>query len=550
MAPVTFARQLATLLGLRGRLWLRRTLSRGGFAKVVGLLSPPAGVLLMGMVASSVRAGAVGVDPVLLVGIAGAVVIAVHGVLIFEVTAQVGAGEGMAAALYHFPLSANLIHASETLVGALSPGLLMACVLLLSIAPSAAGSGPLGLLWMLLAVAWLVGFRQAFRLTLARILRRRFVREVAMALLSVSVLGVWLGINVLLERTDAGAVKAWLLEAPPLFWALPPNWFLAPVADLPLPAWVRGVGVIGAPLAVLSIFVLGADLQDRACYGEADSPLGRRHRARARRWHLADRVPFSLVPPAVWATAARELTTLRRDPFLMVMLASQAVLLLLPALIFPSLRGGGEAWIPGLLLLLLLAEHGPLFNVLATEGRSLRFLAQTPVTRWQVLVGKNLGYLALFSTFNLIFLALGCAVFGAWSMYLPLALLAVLGVLVLTGAGNVVSVVLPVPRLGARAAQGGARAAAAASDGGPEPPGCGVSLMRFALLQATLLMLVPPGLLVLLGSRLGAAGWVAALAGSTAWCVLIYLGGTGVAARRLESAEERILAILSTRAAA
>ncbi len=547
---MSFARQLATLLGLRGTLWLRRTMSRGGFAKVVGLLSPPAGVLLLLMVSSSVRAGAAGFEPLLLSAIGGAVVLAVHAVLIFEVTAQVGAGEGMAAALYHFPLSPRLIHASETLVGALSPGLLMACALLLSLAPTAAEVGLLGFLWMILAVAWLVGFRQAFRLGLARLLRRRFVREVAMALLSVSVLASWLGINVLIEKVDAAAIEVWLAEAPALFWALPWNWFVAPVSEVPMPSWVRIVGGIGAPLAVLAIFVVGADLQDRACYGEADSPLGKRRRRASRRWHLADRAPFSLVPPAVWATAARELTTLRRDPFLMVMLGSQAVLLLIPALIFPSLRGGGEGWIPGLLLLLLLAEHGPLFNVLATEGRSLKFLAQTPVTRWQVLMGKNLGYLGLFTGFNLLFLALGCAVFGAWKLYLPLAGLAVLGVLVLTGAGNVVSVVLPVPRLGARAAQGGARAAAAASDGGPEPPGCGVSLARFASLQATLLMLLPPGLLVLLGGRVGGIGWLAAFAGATAWCVLIYVAGTAIAVRGLEAAEERILAILATRAAA
>ncbi len=540
------------MLGLRGRLWWRRLRTRGALGRGVAALSVPAGFVGLVVFASFLNGAVRGADPLLVAAGMAAVLVAAHGVVFFEVTAQVGAGEGMAAALYHYPLSPGLIHASETVVGGLSPSVLMAATGLLVLGLHAAAVPVLGLLWAVVGVAYLVGFRQLFKLLLARLLRRRLLREVAMALLSFGVLGAWLAMNWAMERVDPIAVVAWLEAAPAAYWALPVNWFSSPVAAADIPGWARMAAGLGAPTLALAVYVVGAVLQDQACYGEADSPwgLGGRRRRRWQRLHLADRWPLSLVPPAVWATAARELKTLRRDPFLVVMLLSQGVLLLAPPLLFPALRGGGAGWLPALAALLLLTESGPLSNLVATEGRGLLYLAQTPTSRGQVLVGKNLGYLGLFGVFNVVFMSLGAAVFerpGDLVLLLPAV---ELGLLVVMGVGNVVSVVLPMARMGARAQQGGQRGAVAAAEGGVEPPGCGTMMGRFVLSQFSLVLLAPPCLLVLLGSRLAdGAALVPALLGAAAWCGLVYVAGTALAVGRWRSAEEQLVARFATRGA-
>ena len=548
MSP--FGGGLATVLGLRARLWWRRLRTRGTVGRGLAVASAPLGFVALLLFAGFVNTAVQGADPLLVSAGMAAVLLAAHGVIFFEVTAQVGAGEGMAAALYHYPLSPHLIHASETVVGGLSPSVLMTATGLLVLGTHAAAIPLLGLLWACLAVIYLVAFRQLFKLLLARLLRRRLLRELAMAMLSFGVLGSWLAANWALERVDPGAAIVWLETAPPAFWLLPVNWFSAPVAGADIPTWARLLAGLGAPTLCAAVYLVGAELQDQACYGEADTlwGLGGRRRRRRARWHLADRRPLSFVPPAVWASASRELKTLRRDPFLVVMLLSQGVLLLVPPLLFPGLRGGGGGWLPALGVLLLLSESGPLSNLVATEGRGLLYLAQTPTPRGQVLVGKNLGYLALFGVFNLGFMLLGAAVFdrfGDLPVLLPLVLM---GLLVVMGVGNVVSVLLPLARMGARAQQGGQRGAAAAAEGGVEPPGCGTMIGRFFLSQMSMVLLVPPGILVIFASRTAdGAALLPAMLAAAAWCGLIYVAGTAMAVGRWRSAEEGLVARFATR---
>ena len=540
------------MLGLRARLWWRRLRTRGALGRGLAVIAVPGGLAGLIVFASFINNAVEGTDPTLVAAGMAAVLVAAHGIVFFEVTAQVGAGEGMAAALYHYPLSPGLIHASETLVGGLSPSVLMASTVLFVLGGHAAAIPVLGLLWALVGVAYLVAFRQLFKLLLARLLRRRLLREIAMALLSFGVLGSWLAMNWAMEKVDPAALMAWLEAAPGAFWALPVNWFSAPVVASDVPGWARMAAGLGAPTLVAAAYIVGAVLQDQSCYGEADAPwgLGGRRRTRRARWHLADRFPLALVPPAVWATAARELKTLRRDPFLVVMLLSQGVLLLAPPLLFPALKGGGAGWLPALAMLLLLTESGPLSNLVATEGRGLLYLAQTPTSRAEVLVGKNLGYFGLFGLFNIAFMSLGALVFerpGDLVLLLPLV---ELGLLVVMGVGNVVSVLLPMARMGARAQQGGQRGAVAAAEGGVEPPGCGTMLGRFFLSQFSLLLLSPAVALVLLGSRLAdGAALIPALLAASAWCGLVYLAGTALAVGRWRSAEEQLVARFATRGA-
>lgn len=538
------------VLGLRARLWWRRLRTRSPLGRFAAVASVPAGAAALVFFGGVLHQGLAGADPLLLAAGMAVLFVVSHGILIFETTAQVGVGEGMAAALYHYPLSPGLIHAAETVVGGLSPSLLMTAVGLMVVGSHAAAIPALGVAVAAVGVLYLVAFRQLFKLLLARLLRRRLFREVALAGLSFSMLGSWLLMNWALENTEIGAAIAWLEAAPTAFWLLPMNWFSAPVAAVDLPGWVRMVAGLGAPTLVFAVYLLGAELQDQACYGEADAPWGLRGRRtrRRRRWHLADRPLLNRVPPAVWATASRELKNLRRDPFLVAMLLSQAVLLLAPPLLFPSIRGGGAAWLPALVVLALLTEHGPLSNIVATEGRGLLYLAQTPTSRAEVLVGKNLGYLGLFGLFNAVFVGLGAWVFGRPDALWQLLPLVELGLLVVMGAGNVTSVLLPLARMGARAQQGGQRGAVAAAEGGAEPPGCGTMLGRFFAGQVAMVLLVPAGVLVLVVGRLGdGAGQVPALLAATAYCGLVYVVGTALAVGRWKAAEEGLLARFATR---
>jgi hypothetical protein len=408
---------------------------------------------------------------------------------------------------------------------------------------------------MLLAVVYLMGLRQMLQLALASLLRRRWLREVALALVSTFGIAIWLGFNYVGTRMHAFDIAGWFEEAPRTFWMLPFSWFVTPFAALELAdPWAQVMGLLGGPLLVLSVLVIGYELQDAACYGESPTLLSPRGpRRRRRRLHLFDRGLFARVPPAVWATADKELRVVRRDPFLMVMLLSQGTVLLAPALIFPGMRSGGAgaAYLPLFVLLLLMAEHTPLFNLIGLEGRALHFLAQTPVSRWHVLMGKNLAFAGVFSVMNAAFVALACAVFGAWHRYLPLLLLAVAGLVLLMGIGNLVSALLPMPWVGARAAAGGARGAAAAAEGGVERPGCGTLLVRMMILQGLPLL----GLPVFAGIAvcellLPPLGWLPTLAAIAAYVLLIYVVGTSLAVSRLGRAEERLLALVATRGAA
>jgi len=522
--------------------------------RLAGHAGPLVGLVALLFVGNTVLSITADLPPRLVAAGAVGVMAAAHLMIFLEVVARVGRGEGMAAALYHFPLSPPLIHAAEMITGALSPGLLLSAVVLVAASLSFAEVPALTLPWMLLGVVYLAGLRQLLQLVLAQLLRRRWLREVALALVSMAGVGMWLGFNYLGTRLQGGDIVAWIEEAPRTFWMLPFAWFVSPFAEVPLDLGIRTVGLLGGSLLVLAVFVVGFDLQDAACYGESPTLLSPRGpRRRRRRLHLADRRPLAWIPPAVWATADKEVRVVRRDPFLMVMLLSQGLILLAPAFLFPAVRSGGAgaAYLPVFVMLLLMAEHTPLFNLIGLEGRGLRYLAQTPASRWHVLLGKNLAYLLLFGALDALFLAGACLVFGALGDYVFLLTLTLSGLVILMGLGNFVSAFLPMPWVGARAAAGGSRSAAAAADGGVERPGCGTLLLRMLLLQG-LPLLGLPVLALMYGCRwlLPPAGWLPTATAVLAWTGLVYVLGTAVAVSRLRRAEEQLLELVATRAAA
>lgn len=550
-----FLQRLATVLLLRLHLYHRRICSRGLASRLGGYAGPIAGGLGLVLVATWVLSATVALPTALVAAGAVLVLAGAHLMVFLEVVARVGRGEGMAAALYHFPLSPALVHAQETLSGSLSPGVLLPGAALVAASLRLAPLPGMALVWAGLAVVYLMGLRQLLQLALSALLRRRWLRELALALVSMTGIGIWLGFNWLGTRMHGTDLAAWVSDAPRTFWLLPFAWFVAPFAAVPgLDSGVRVAGLLGAPLLTLSVFVVGFDLQDAACFGEAPALLRPRGPVRARRrYHLADRLPLSLLPPAVWATADKEIRVVSRDPFLMMMLLSQGIVLLAPALLFPALRSGGAgaSYLPLFCLLLLMAEHAPLFNLVGIEGRGLLFLAQTPASRWHVLLGKNLAYLAIFGAVDVFLVCAACAVFGAPAEIPFMLLLTSAGLLVLAGLGNFVSAWLPLPWIGARAAAGGGRSAAAAAEGGVPMPGCLTLLVRMLLLQGLPLLGLPAVLLMLLCRwLLPPQCWLPVTGAVLSYACLVWVTGTALAVVRLETAEEQLLALVATRGSA
>lgn len=551
MAGVTgFVRGLGTVLLLRLHLHYRRQRSRGLLYMVGGAVTPLvfAGALIFGGLGAWAMFSELATLHV--AAAMSAVLLGAHLMLLLEVAARVGRGEGMAAALYHFPLSPSLIHASEMLVGGLSLPIVISGVVFLAGALQV--GSPLAVGGAVLATAYLLGLRQLLQLLLSNLLRRRFLREAVLGAVSLAGLGLWLGFNYLAQKLGGLDVAGWLLEAPTQFWLLPSAWFVVPFAEIEVGMLERVVGLIGAPLLVTAVFVVGFDLQDAACFGEAPTLLGRTSaKRRRRRWHLADKFPLRAVPPAIWATAGKELRVVRRDPFLVVMLLSQALVLLAPVVLFPGLRSGGlgAGYLPFVVLLLLWSHHTPLFNLIGLEGRALQYLAQTPASRWQVLVGKNLAYATVFGVVDLVFLAVAASIFGGFGSLPVLYVLVGVGLVLLMGVGNFVSAWLPMPWIGARAAAGGTRAAQAASAGGVERPGCGTMLLRFAILQFLTLLMLPP-MALMYGAKwfLPPASWAPVIAAVASYAVLVYVVGTALAVTRLRTAEDKLLELVASRA--
>jgi hypothetical protein len=543
---------LAAIITLRIRLWDRALAQRGQVVRALswaGVLGGLALVALLGSVSGDLARvlGSATVNRALLLMAAGTPIL-----LVTDSLLRVGQGEGLAAALYHYPLTPGLIHAGELVAGMVSP-LVLGATVVLGASQIATGTHPsIALPSALILGAFLLCLAMVLRLGAASILRRRTLRELALAASTVLLLGLWLGMVSVMG--DAGTLSRFFLATPlpPWVWYLPPAWFISPGATLAeIPDGARWLGVLGAPLLVLGAFAFGARLQDMACYGEADGMVvlkGRRRGARGNRW--TDRGPFRLVHPAVWAAAGKEIRSIRRDPFLLLMLTSQGVLLLVLPLLFRSglltgrshgLGGAWTAYMPFFVLLLVLAKQAPVFNQVAMEGRGLLFLAQVPVERWKLVLGKNLAYVALFGTIDAAFMAVAAAVFGVLPLYPYYLGMAAVGLVLMLGVGNLVSVLLPAQWIGARAAMGGSRSAQSAAQGGVERPGCGVTLGRMLAVQVLYVLLAPP-LLGMYAARVWLSGGprLAAVVAIVTYCALIYVVGTSLAVASFAQVEERL----------
>ncbi|HCP48477.1 MAG TPA: hypothetical protein DIU15_20740 [Deltaproteobacteria bacterium] len=557
---IEFLTRLRTLLVLRIILYYRRVAQRGLLVRSVAYAMPALVVWMLFMVFTFASMMADQLPDQLVALSFAAVLIGTHFLALFEVVARVGRGEGMAAALYQYPVSPQLIHAAEAITGALTPSMLCAVAALLAMGGQLSSGSLLVLPSLLCVVLYLLGMRQLLQLGVALLLRRRWLREAALALLSTSVLVAWFFVNWLAHSITLESLVDRLAEAPLIFWMLPFHWFTASWVDFlagePL---ARVVALVGAPLLVVSVAVVGADLQDRACFGEGQSLLGGgRRTGRIRAPGLLDRLPFSWVSAATWATMGKEIRVMRRDPFFVVMFLTQGVILLVSPIVLPMMfgdspgagMGSGSGYLPLFVFLLWMVESTPLFNVIAMEGRALHFLAQVPVARHQVLLGKNLGYFVVFVGLNVAFLSVAAWILDGTDVLPGCVLVSVVGLLPLIGVGNLCSVFLPTAWIGARAAAGGHRAAAQAAEGGVENPGCLVPVLRFLCLQGVLILVLPVAVAALVAhTLLGPWGWFPVSLACVAYGALIYVVTTGWAVSSLDRAEGQLLERFASRGA-
>ena len=553
MQPLlSFFVSLRTLLGLRLHLHFRSLRLREPLARLLGYLEPFFLMFFVAMAYTFIRGAAQTVEPQLVLLAAGLLFAAAHLFVLFEVVARVGRGEGMAAALYHYPLSPLLIHSAEVGQSLISLPVMLSSMALFALFGALQIPVFIALPWALSWYLYLASLRQLMQLVVGRLLRRRFLRELSIALLSSVALVAWLGLNWLVHQVEPEEFFRRAEALPSAYWLLPLNWVAAPsqvvLSSQPLALPLAASGLL---LLLAATFVLGADLQEQACLGESSSRTRRSQRgARRRRFHLMDKLPLALVPAAIWASAGKELTVMRRDPFIWVMMISQAVLLLAPPLLFGGLGGEAAYYMPVLVMMLLMVESSPVFNVIAGEGRGLHFLAQSPAPRWQVLVGKNLAHGLLFTLFNASFLAIAGFAYGTLESYGLYLVASCYGLVMLLGVGNLVSVFLPTAWIGARGAEGGSRSSYQASEGGVEQPGCMTLLLKLMCVQGLYVLAIPPTLLVVLGaSLLGEFWWLFAAAAVIAWSLLIYVIATGLALWRLGFTEERLLTRFATRGA-
>jgi|GEM_PF-1681738 len=550
---------LLAIVTLRIRLWDRTLAQRGQFVRVVSWVGVLGAFVLVGLLAYL----AVGLSRVLGADLATRAMLVMAAVtpilLVTDSMLRVGQGEGLAAALYHYPLSPGVIHAGELVAGLASPIVVGSAVVL------AAAQITTGTHWVvavpsaLILGSFLLSLGLILRLSAASMLRRRLMREAALVGSMVVLLGLWIG---MMSTLGNGDVMRLVSNPPPIpgwAWYLPPAWFVTPGAVVSgIPQAARWLGILGGPVLVLAAFAFGARLQDMACHGESDAMgAGRARRYRPRGNRITDRMPLRLVHPAVWAAAGKEIKSVLRDPFLLLMLTSQGVLLLVLPLLFRSgvitghsqrLDGMWTAYMPFFVLLLVLAKQAPVFNQVAMEGRGLLFLAQVPVDRGLLVVGKNLAYFGLFGAIDAVFMLAAALVFDVLPLYPYYLAMAAVGLVLMLGVGNLVSVWLPAQWIGARASMGGSRAAQAASEGGVERPGCGVTIGRMLAVQFLYVLLAPP-LFGMYAARVWLTGGtqIAAVVAVASYCAIVYIVGTSLAVVSFESAEQSLRARFATR---
>lgn len=245
------------------------------------------------------------------------------------------------------------------------------------------------------------------------------------------------------------------------------------------------------------------------------------------------------------ALVSKELRYFWRDPLLKVRIF-QNLFYIIIFVVFPSFTGttrAGEGFyvqyapfVSAAVVFLFLLTMS--LNTLGIERQSLTSLLLFPVDRRRLLWGKNLA-VALLGFVELVVLMLACVLLArSQAMILPAIVIALAGMGVALGCGNVASVFFPryQPAMGRRGFAGTGNQAQAG--------GCYNNLMSLVALLVTILLLVPVALGIGVPFFLGAQWvWMVSMPLSIVYGLVLYVLFTGIAARRLLATEPEILAV-------
>ena len=170
---VVFLRSVATILTLRVHLYFRRLRTRGWAIRIAGYVGPLVSLLGLMVVWSGTDLVAKRSDPAVVAAVVSLILLGAHIYVLFSVVARITSNQGLAAALYSFPLSPAVIHTSEAAAGFMTPAVAVPGVILASASFHLGGPSVLAFAWSLLVWPYLAGLRQLLSLALAELLRRR-----------------------------------------------------------------------------------------------------------------------------------------------------------------------------------------------------------------------------------------------------------------------------------------------------------------------------------------------------------------------------------------
>ncbi|BDI28378.1 hypothetical protein CCAX7_004290 [Capsulimonas corticalis] len=414
--------------------------------------------------------------------------------------------------LFVYPISYQTIFVGSVLGGLLdTPVLLMLpplVVLLVHFSPNF-GAGVLNFLLLTSFLLLTLALAQLITLTLVGFLRSRRFRDITVVLFPLIGLCYYVGQQVLVRRFSTfshNLLSPQILNAPPWRIAdrLPSGFAASGLEATAANDWGRALLLLVLILAAGAAIAAAAARVLRQLYlGDAGPGIARIGQPSAATPLAKGPQLPGWLPETIAAIAAKEFVYLRRDPQYKA-LAVQSVfyLVMITAPIFMPAVSSGRAlpsffgdYIPIALSGALLLSMAPLiFNCFGGEGAAISVLFSLPVSRRDILLGKNLAHLVMLVALNAAGLLLSAAFSGHWEK-IPITITWVLlASPVLLAAGNLISVQLPHRMIvrGQRWQKGGAPAA------GGDSAGCAVAFLHLLAYGVTLLALFPVAMAILL----------------------------------------------------
>jgi ABC-2 type transport system permease protein len=430
--------------------------------------------------------------------------------------------------LLHYPVPLPTLVASSLLANLAQPIVLAQVPPLAALALGLAGPGlawPAAFLFLLLSLGLALAAGQAVGLVLHALSRNR--RWSDRALFAGILAGLGLSLLPILYLTGGATSRriATALLRHDVFAAVPFAWGARAAVHAARGEWTESAvwALLGAA-AILAAAAVSVVIAHRLYRGELDVGGAFGDAARPAR---------ILLPGRVGALVEKDLRVTWRDPRLKAVVFGGLVGPLIVAV--AVWQGAGARVAPGLLLALAsLAGLSVLgANALALERQGLAMLFGFPVERFELLLGKNLGTIALRLPGATV---LGLATLATVGLaFVPAVLvLLLLTQLVATAVDNYVSILapIPVPRAGAdpSAPVSGAR-------------GLGGAAISIAALVASLAISAPFAFLVWLPHLLGDRElWVATLPLALGGGAGTYFMATSFAARLVERREPDLVA--------